>query len=91
MQRLHGRRLCALALAAANLLTAAPALAIQDEIQVYTDDIDSPGEYALETHINTTPRGRKTSDFPGEVAPYRGVRLTPEFSRGLSQTLEAGL
>ncbi len=64
--------------------------AIEEEIQVYIDDINAPGEYGLETHINTTPRGRKTPDYPGDVPPYRGLRITPEFSRGLTQTLEAG-
>lgn len=72
-------------------VASAPACAIQDEIQVYTDDIDKPGENGLEMHINSTPRGRKTPDYPGEVPPSRGMRLTPEFSRGLTQTLEAGL
>jgi hypothetical protein len=82
---------------AAGLVFAAAALvwtsasAIQDEIQVYTDDVNAPGEYGLETHINTTPRGRRTPDYPGEVPPYRGVRLTPEFSRGLAENIDAGL
>ena len=84
-------RRCAALLGAAALLAAASASAIQDEIQVYTDDIDAPGEYALETHINTTPRGRRTPDYPGDQPPYHGLRLTPEFSRGLTPTLEAGL
>jgi hypothetical protein len=87
----YGARVCAVAIGAAGLLAGASALAIEDEIQVYNDDIDAPGEYGLETHINTTPRGRKTPDYPGDVPPYRGVRLTPEFSRGLTRTLEAGL
>ncbi len=79
-----------LALAAA-LACPAAALAIQDEIQVYIDDVDEPGEYGLETHVNTTPRGRRTPDYPGDVSPYRGVRLTPEFSRGLVPNVDAGL
>ncbi len=76
---------------AAVMGAAGTAVAIEDEIQVYIDDINEPGEYGLETHINTTPRGRKTPDYPGDVPPYRGVRITPEFSRGLTRTLEAGL
>jgi hypothetical protein len=65
--------------------------AMMDEIQVYTDDINQPGEFGLELHVNTTPRGRSTPDYPGEITPHRGLRFTPEFSYGLTRTLEAGL
>ena len=74
-----------------TLVPCAPALAISDEIQVYTDEINEPGERGLELHINTTPRGRKTAEYEGDIAPYRGLRVTPEFSWGLTKTLEAGL
>ena len=84
MRRAPG--VCAL-LAALSL----PAFAIQDEIQVYVDDVNEPGEYGLETHINTTPRGRKTPDYGGDVPPYRSLRMTPEFSRGLTQNTDVGL
>ena len=67
------------------------AWAISDEIQVYTDEINEPGEHGLELHVNTTPRGRKTPDYEGDLPPYRGVRVTPEFSWGLTKTFEAGL
>ena len=73
-------------------LTVRPAgAAVIDEIQVYTDDINAPGEFGVELHANTTPRGRSTPDFPGELTPYRGLRLTPEFSYGITKELEAGL
>jgi hypothetical protein len=62
-----------------------------DEIQVYTDDINAPGKFGLELHLNTTLQGRSTSDYPGEITPQHGVRLTPEFSYGLSRDFEAGL
>jgi hypothetical protein len=65
--------------------------AMIDEIQVYTDDIDKPGEFGLELHINTTPSGRSTPDFPREITPHHGLRFTPEFSYGLTRELEAGL
>ncbi len=64
---------------------------LTDEIQVYTDDIDKPGEFGLELHVNATPKGRSTPDFPGEITPYHGLRVTPEFSYGLTKDLEAGL
>lgn len=64
---------------------------LEDEIQVYTDDINPPGQFGLELHLNTTPDGRGQADYPGEVTPNHGTRLTPEFSWGLSDTFEAGL
>jgi hypothetical protein len=64
---------------------------LSDEIQVYTDDINEPGRFGLEVHINTTPKGRSTPDYPGEVVPNHGWRLTPEFSYGLTPNWEAGL
>ncbi len=77
-------------LSIAVMLMPMPAWAISDEIQVYTDDINEPGERGLELHVNTTPRGRNTPGYPGELPAYRGLRVTPEFSWGLTKTLEAG-
>jgi len=62
-----------------------------DEIQVYTDDINKPGEFGLELHVNTTPKGRSIPRYPGEITPQHGLRFTPEFSYGLTRELEAGL
>ena len=62
-----------------------------DEIQVYTDDLNPAGKFGLELHVNTTPAGRSLPDYPGEITPQHGLRLTPEFSYGLSHDLEAGL
>jgi hypothetical protein len=45
----------------------------------------------VELHVNATPKGRRTPDFPNEVTPNHGLRLTPELSWGLTRTLEAGL
>jgi len=79
-------------LCAALALAAASARAeLEDEIQVYTDDINKPGQFGLELHVNTTPDGRSQADYPGEVTPEHGTRLTAEFSYGLSDTFEAGL
>jgi hypothetical protein len=80
------RALCALALAP-GLACAA----LSDEIQVYDDDINAPREFGLELHVNGTPKGRSVPDYPGEVVPNHGIRLTPEFSYGLTRTWEAGL
>jgi hypothetical protein len=75
----------------AAMLDALPALAIVDEIQVYTDDLDARGESGLEVHVNTTPRGRKTPDYDGDLPPYHSTRITPEFSWGLGNNFESGL
>ena len=64
---------------------------LEDEIQVYVDDINEPGKFNLELHINHTGQGRSTADYPGEVTPDHGTRITPEFSYGISKSLEAGL
>lgn len=83
--------LLAFAIAGLTAFAPGPAVAISDEIQVYTDDINKPGAYGLELHVNTTPKGRTTPDYPGDVPPQHGIRFTPEFSYGLSRDFEAGL
>ena len=65
--------------------------ALQDEIQVYDDEINAKGETSLELHVNSTPRGIQTPSYPGEVMSNNGVRVTPELAYGLGNDLEAGL
>jgi hypothetical protein len=65
--------------------------ALPDEIQVYTDDLEKPGEHGMELHVNTTPKGRSTPHYPGEVTPHHGLRVTPEISLGLARDWDAGL
>ena len=62
-----------------------------DEIQVYTDDLEAPGERGIELHVNTTPSGRATPEYPGEVVPHHGLRITPEISWGLARNWDAGI
>lgn len=78
-------------LAATLALTPLAHADLQDEVQVYDDSINKPGTYGLELHVNTTPSGRSSSNYPGEVPPRHAIRITPEFSYGLSRDLEAGL
>ena len=73
------------------LLPSAAHAALPDEIQVYTDAINQPGESGMELHVKTTPKGQNRADYPGEVTTHHGLRVTPEFSYGLTPTLEAGL
>ena len=83
-----GRALAAAMLVALPLLVHA---ALPDEIQVYTDDINKPGEFGIELHVNTTPRGLDRPGYAGEVTTPRGLRITPEFSYGLSDDVDIGL
>jgi hypothetical protein len=64
--------------------------ALPDEIQVYVDDLNDPGRWSLQEHINTTPVGDPDPDYPGESLARHGVRLTSEFAYGLTSDLEAG-
>jgi hypothetical protein len=85
------RRTVAALFGAALALACADAAAIIDEIQVYTDEVDARGESGMELHLNTTPRGRKTPDYDGDLPPYRGLRITPELSWGLGNDMDWGL
>jgi len=73
------------------LLAPSTAGAIVDEIQVYLDDITKPGEKGLELHVNTTPKGRSVPAYPGDVPPQHSLRITPEFSFGMSHDFDWGL
>jgi hypothetical protein len=53
--------------------------------------MDEPGEFGLELHLNHVARGRVEPSYPGEMASQHRLQVTPEFSYGISKTLEAGL
>ena len=61
-----------------------------DEIQVYDGEINEPGEFGLEIHANTTFKGQTSPYFPNQRVSQGGLRLTPEFSYGLTKTVELG-
>lgn len=67
------------------------ALAASDEIQVYLDDANAPGEVGLDVHINYVLSGRRVPEWPGELPPYHVLQITPEFSLGATRSLELGL
>jgi hypothetical protein len=75
------------------LCAGAPAAraALPDEIQVYVDDLNEPGAFSLQEHVNTTPVGSEEEPRPGETVAAHGLRLTSEFAYGLTPSLEAGL
>ncbi|MBI3523667.1 MAG: hypothetical protein HY066_03945 [Betaproteobacteria bacterium] len=70
---------CASALAASS-----------DEIQVYDDAINTPGETSVELHMNYVPSGLRTPAYSGEIPARHEFRLTPEFAYDLNQRWEAG-
>lgn len=71
--------------------TATPALAAPEEIQVYMDELDDPGDIGLDVHTSYVASGDRTADYRGEQQSVDRVRITPEFSLGLTKTLELGL
>ncbi len=83
----------ALAAAAALAVAAAPRLAAaidRFEIQVYTSDIDEPGQLSLEAHLNYTVQGTKEPEFDGQVPPWHAFRVTLEPAVGVTEWLELG-
>ncbi|MDR3383074.1 hypothetical protein [Cupriavidus basilensis] len=74
-----------------GFLSAPASAVLPDEIQVYTGDINAPGEFGLELHLNTTPSGHSQPSYPGEVTTPHGWRATAEFSYGLAPAWELGL
>jgi hypothetical protein len=73
-------------------LSGAPARAdLPDEIQVYDDSLNQPGQFGLEVHANHSFGGDTLQSFPGEITSGDATRLTAEFSYGLGHGLEAGM
>jgi hypothetical protein len=76
----------------AGLLALAPgrALAADEEIQVYMDELNAPGEFGLDMHVNDVLSGDPTPEFPGAETSLHRWRITPEFSLGLGGGFELG-
>ena len=64
--------------------------ASSDEIQVYDDSINQPGELNVDNHINYVPEGIKEKARYQEVPAHHNFRFTPEFAYGLTKNWEAG-
>lgn len=84
------RALLAFGLLAACLFPRPASAAQQDEIQVYADEINKPGEFTLEMHINGTPNGIAVQRYKNEYLTNGGLRLSPEFAYGLTRDIELG-
>ncbi len=65
------------------------AYAAPEEIQVYMDEMDAPGQFGLDLHTNDVPSSSAPTE-PGVMAPAHLFRLTPEFSYGLTPNFELG-
>jgi hypothetical protein len=72
------------------LFFSAPAFAAPEEIQVYMDELNSPGEFGLDVHVNDVLRGDTLDDYPGQEQSRHRWRVTPEFSLGLNDQFELG-
>jgi hypothetical protein len=68
----------------------AAARAQTDEIQVYTGEINEPGQFSLTLHNNYTPIGRKEPAFPGGIVPDGAWNGVPEYAYGVTDWLELG-
>lgn len=70
--------------------TSGQAGATPEEIQVYMDEINAPGEFGLDVHNNYVVSGSRIPDYSGAQAPRHVFRITPEFSYGLTRNWELG-
>ncbi len=60
------------------------------EIQVYEAEINDPGQFGLETHLNYTFKGHEQPEYPGQVPLNHVGRLTLEPALGVTEWLEFG-
>ncbi len=75
----------------ALLYAGAASASSNDEIQVYDDAINRPGEMGLDLHMNHVITGIKQPAWPGDAPSNHSTRLTPEFSYGLNEKWELGV
>jgi len=54
----------------------APVIAAPEEIQVYTDDINAPGEFGLELHVNYVLEGPRAPVYAGQVPTNHVLQVT---------------
>jgi hypothetical protein len=66
------------------------AYAQTDEIQVYTGEINKPGEFSITLHYNFTPIGPTQPAFVGGVVPNHSLNGVPEYALGITPWLELG-
>jgi len=72
------------------LVRLASAYAQTDEIQVYTGEINEPGELSIIVHNNYTPIGPTRPAFMGGIVPNHSLNGVPEYALGVTAWLELG-
>jgi hypothetical protein len=79
-------------LLASSVLLAAPSAKATDpfEIQVYEPDLNEPGHFGAELHVNYGLQGHKTPEYEGQIAPHHVGRMTLEPALGVTKWLELG-
>ncbi len=89
---MDNKKHCCLAATAIFLLLSAETVraASNDEIQVYDDSINKPGQWGLDLHTNYVVAGQTVPSWVGDAPSSHSLRLTPEFSYGLTDTWEVG-
>jgi hypothetical protein len=81
-----------LAVAAVTMgLLSTPASAAEEEIQVYMDELNAPGVVGLDLHNNYVLGGSSALDYLGQQQSLHRYRFTPEWSLGLTHSLELGV
>src|SRR3954467_12908377 len=78
------------ALAFVSCFFCSPAFAAPEEIQVYMDELNEPGEIGLDIHNNYVLSGNRYVEYPGEHPSVHRYRFTPEWSLGLTRSFEFG-
>lgn len=84
-------RVAAGVVVAIGVACSSPARAADEEIQVYLNEINQPGQPGLDLHVNGVTSGVVAPDYPGGQSSLHRVRITPEFSYGLSDHFELGV
>ncbi|HEV2594386.1 MAG TPA: hypothetical protein VGU01_04225 [Sphingomicrobium sp.] len=74
----------------ASLFLCSRAVAAPEEIQVYMDELNQPGDVGLDIHNNYVLSGGSGIGYEGEQPSLHRYRLTPEWSLGLTHSLELG-
>ena len=67
------------------------ARASPEEIVIFADEGEKPGEFGYEEHLNYAAKARQDRNYPGETPPQGVFRFMPEVSYGLSETWNLGV
>jgi hypothetical protein len=62
---------------------------VHDEIQVYSAEITSVGQWTYEQHLNFAANGQTQPEFPSGFTSNRSIQGTPEFAYGITDWWKA--